>query len=150
MSSFDDWVLLVGGPPFLVALWILVALPVWSGRMDGYEHNWVAQMFVWDKGRDGFNAMLPAGIASLTLAYLGVLPHVIKPWYPEAWWGAAQVIGVVFIPAGLLGMLFAFTLLLFMRPRFLAPPHLRGRRGWIPAALHSRHSHREGSDHRPS
>jgi len=38
----------------------------------------------------------------------------------------------VFIPLLLLTMATSLCLLLFLRPRFLVPPHLRDKRGWIP------------------
>jgi hypothetical protein len=123
-------------PAFLVLGWLLVR-QVWRGRRDAYDGAPFVHALLGESGRHGFNAFVPAIFVSATILYAAVVLEVVYDVVGEA--GVAWHIAAGWAYLGsLLVVLVAFSLLLFMRPRFLAPPHLRGERGWATAAAESR------------
>jgi hypothetical protein len=123
-------------PVFLALGWLLVP-QVWRGRRDAYDDAPIVHAFMGEGGRHGFNAFIPAVFASATVLYAAVMLEVVYDVVVDeavaAWHAAA---GMAYL-GSLLIMLVAFNLLLFMRPRFLAPRHLRDERGWATAAADS-------------
>jgi hypothetical protein len=123
-------------PVFLALGWLLVP-QVWRGRRDAYDGAPFVHALIGEGGRHGFNAFVPAIFVSATVLYAAVMLEVVYDVVVDeavAAWHA--VAGVAYL-GSLLVMLIAVNLLLFMRPRFLAPRYLRGERGWATAAANS-------------
>lgn len=132
--SLEEKIAFFGVFPFFLALaWLLVP-QVWRGRRDAYEDAPFVHAFIGEGGRHGFNAFVPAVFVSATVLYVAVMLEVVYDVVVDesvaAWHAAA---GLAYL-GSLLVMLVALNLLLFMRPRFLVPRHLRGERGWAAAA----------------
>lgn len=94
-----------------------------------------------ETGSAGYQAsLLPNGVG-VALALLAILTAQV--WDPDTMPGGA-------IPLTLFVMWFvawviAAWLFLFMRPRILVPPRLRGQPGWIAAAWAARRERKAGS-----
>ncbi len=145
MLSGEEKVVFFGVfPLFLVLLGILVP-QVWRGRRDAYDAATLVHVVIGESGRSGFNAFLPVAYLSAVALYSAVMLEVVHDVVVDeavsAWHWAA---GFAFLGA-ILTMLVAFNVLLFLRPWFLVPPHLKGERGWIPGAFHERRERRRES-----
>jgi hypothetical protein len=112
---------------------------VWRDRVSTYDRMGWLNIPFGENARFGVDAATPtAGVVVCSgLALVGVLtaPEMmgVSFRWPQA---VIVVLGPVVTVSVLGGMLLGLSLLLFMFPRFLAPPDLRDQRGWIPEWLH--------------
>lgn len=118
-------------PALVVPLWIVV-VRVWRQGRDIYDQAGPVKWVTPESARHGYHAFLLPAVISMTLsgpvtaAYV-VWEHGGLQWLGEAFiWLYALCFGFLLV---------GFWLWAFMWPRFLVPPHLRGQRGWVLAAL---------------
>ncbi len=96
---------------------------------------------VGETGSAGYQASLLPNTVGFALALLTILTAQV--WDTDTMPGGA--IPVALGVMCLLAFALSAWLLLFMRPRILVPPKLRGQRGWIAAAWVARRERNAGS-----
>ena len=119
----------------LVALaalsWFLRFL-VWRRQRDVFEASGWVPVMLGDHARPGFNATMGFMASPFSVVAVASLADSFLPEGPlrEAmdWVGFTRLLG---------GFAFCGSILLFLRPRPLVPPHLRERRGWVREAIAS-------------
>jgi hypothetical protein len=127
-------ILWVVPPLVLGALWL--AVRVWRGKPtpgEGFSDSNV--WLLGDAARNGSRASFPAmalGFSSLMVGYL--IDDLVAA--PQGTWARRFVDGALLF--GLAMVLISFAVLLFMRPRFLVPPGLRDRHGYVVALSRAR------------
>lgn len=135
MTVKDVLMLAVVFPALVVPGWIVV-LRVWRQGRDIYDPAALVRWVTPDSARHGYHAFLLPALVSMTLS--GPVTAVYVVWESGGgprWLGDA----IVWLYALCFGLLLlGFWLWAFMWPRFLVPPHLRGQRGWVVAALRGR------------
>jgi hypothetical protein len=143
----------ITGTLVAVGLVLLPVLGVWvwtqvwrgGGRFSLYDRAGGFAVPFGENARYGFEAGLPAGltISGIGLAIGGVLA---TPEIADASWRWPELVTSTLIPVVIVcffsGWALGLSLLLFLLPRFLAPPHLRDKRGWIPEWLFQMTQHR--------
>jgi hypothetical protein len=92
-------------------------------------------------GMPGYKAFLGPASACFTAFWLGLILTKIHDSVSSApdWVG---VVGDWLLAAGIFLIFLSFWLWLFMRPRFLVPPHLRGQPGWVAGSWQQRRERR--------
>lgn len=139
--SVGDWVALgIVAPLILVGGWVQTAR-VWLRQAD------VSAGVTWFTGREsavGMHAFALPGMTGMSLVYLGVVGGLIagNAQSPSTLLLVEWIAGI-----GVLMLALGFWMWLFAWPRFLVPPHLRGKPGWAGAAWRSL---REARAQRPS
>ena len=93
---------------------------------------------VGENGRHGYDAATSLGWLAFGIVSLGAATFN----WPIEGTGLGELIRSAFIPTLLFSIALALSELLFLRPRFLVPPHLRDKRGWIPEWIHSMRNRR--------
>lgn len=116
----------------VVGVWFLIRS--WRDGFSVYDSGGIFTFILGKNARQGFDAGFPIGftIWGLGLALIGLLacPELmgISWMWPDP---VSALLGrlaqVLFFGGALIGL----SLLLFLFPRFLVPPHLRDERGWI-------------------
>jgi hypothetical protein len=106
----------------------------WRDQYSIYENGGIFSRIFGENARNGFDAGFPAfvTIAGLGLAMLSVpigldsmgVSGVVDSPLTAVLGRTCQVLLV-------LGLVTSWSLLLFMFPTSLVPPHLRGQRGWV-------------------
>jgi hypothetical protein len=114
------------GPLILVAVWVQT-FRVWRRGAD------VSAGIAWATGPasiPGYHASLLPSALLITVEWLGIILLELESGVASmpGWVGAVAswLMGV-----GLIFLVLAFWVWLFMRPRLLVPPHLRGQPGWV-------------------
>jgi hypothetical protein len=143
---------MIGG---IAAALVLCAIPVlglyvtklaWRDKVSAYDRlGWLSIPFG-ENARYGLDAAIPVPLLFMGsgLAILGVLAAPEMMGLSFRWPNVVVlVLGPIVTVSVLGGLLLAVTLLLFLFPRFLAAPHLRDKRGWIPEWLHQVGRNRE-------
>lgn len=138
MSTGDWMVLLLGVPPILLT-------GAWSSFRVWRQHEDVSQGARWavgDHGAPGYLSFLLPGTVAITLMWLALLSSEL--WDPDSQPGGA--IPVSLFAASMLSLAIGFWTWLFMWPRVLVPPSLRGQPGWIAGAWRARRARSEHVD----
>ncbi len=127
-----DWFLLVLGLPLTLVVGWVSSYRVWLRHADvGAGMEWVTG----ESGQAGYHAFILPATLSFTAAWLGIIAMETRDALevPPAWLNT-------FVNYSFLGsiglLLLGFWMWLFMWPRALVPPHLRGVH-----RLHDRQSH---------
>ena len=128
----EDIFWLIGCLAFVaVGLWVM--RHVWLNQYSPYETGAFMAAMVGDNGRAGYDASVSVGWVFTLFLALGASTFN----WPLEGTALAERIKEFIIPGLLLSMVFLLSVLLFLRPRFAVPPHLRDKRGWIPEWIHS-------------
>lgn len=136
MTAEDIIMLLVVFPAILIPGWIVV-LRIWRQGRDIYDQAGAVKWVTPESARHGYHAFLLPTLMSMTLS--GPATGVYVVWESggsRPLWVGDVILWVYGLCFGLLVL--AFWLWAFMWPRVLVPPHLRGERGWVVAALRGR------------
>lgn len=112
-------------------LWVMRR--VWRTEYSPYNHGGIMKTTVGDNGRHGYDAATAWAWLFFLIIGIGAVPFN----WPLEGTALAERIKDFVIPSLLLSMVFLLSMLLFLRPRFAVPPHLRDKRGWIPEWIHS-------------
>ncbi len=122
-----SWTLWIAPPLVLAALWL--AVRAWRGKPipgEGFSDSNV--WLLGNAARDGSRASFPAmalGFSSLTVGYfLDNLDAAPRGTLAGRFVDAVLLVGLAMV-------LVSFAVLMFMRPRFLVPPTLRDRHGYV-------------------
>lgn len=145
MRTADILVFLVVFPAMLIPGWALLVPRIWQGALDAYEGNWPAQMFLGRSSGGAYNGAMPTIVAALTLMYLGLLPDVMSPILPAEWRRGLTYVTVIMLSAMVIAVFLSLSVLLFMRPRHLVPPHLRQSGGILSRSSRNDHPRTRGS-----
>jgi hypothetical protein len=133
----EDFLILIVSLGFTgVGLW--GARQVWKSRVSPYETGSFLSTMVGENGRHGYDA-------AVSLAWVPILAFTIAASifnWPLEGTAIAETIRSLVVPSLLGSGLLLLLELLFLRPRFLVPPHLRDKRGWIPEWIHSMRNRR--------
>ena len=138
--SIGDWIAFgVVGPLILVGGWIQT-YRVWRHHAD------VSAGVTWVTGEAstaGLHSFALPGMTGMTLTLLGAIFDLA----PDGDVDPASMASFTawFMGIGLLLILLGFWMWLFAWPRFLVPPHLRGRPGWVGALWRQWHYDPEDS-----
>jgi hypothetical protein len=130
--------MLVGLIPLILTAGWVQTIRVWHRRAD------VSAGIMWATGpasAPGYHAfLLPAGLG-LTLEWLGIVLLKVKAGIASTpgWLGT---VALWLLGLGLIFMVLSFWVWLFMRPRLLVPPHLRGQPGWVAGVRRQRRAAR--------
>ena len=128
----EDALWFIGCMAFVAAgFWVMRR--VWRTEYSPYEYGGVMKTTVGDNGRYGYDAATSWGWLFFLILGIGAVPFN----WPLEGTALAERIKDFVIPSLLLSMVFLLSMLLFLRPRFAVPPHLRDKRGWIPEWIHS-------------
>lgn len=144
---------MIEGIAVVLVSWLFFALGMWawwsswSRGTSHYERGAIFSAAFGRNARYGYDAGLPV-IATLW----GAAMVLAAPLVAVELMGHFDELPVVLLRFGrwlvgllwVLGWLLGCTLLLFLWPKALAPPHLRNNRGWIPEWLHQRRIARGG------
>lgn len=129
-----DWVMIAGiGPAGIVGAWFTV-FRIWR------RHEDVSSGVTWATGEasaKGLNAFMLPGTIMVTILWLFAVVYVPGASQDRgpAWLGGVAT-GLASLAVGF--TLLAFWVWLFMRPKFLIPPHLRSQPGWLTAVWQAR------------
>lgn len=135
--STTDWLMLgFLGPALLFGAWVQI-YRLWRRQAD------ISTGITWATGEAsavGAQAFALPGVSGLTLTWLGIGIALV----PDGDLGVASVGSPAawLMGAGFLLLLLGFWMWLFAWPRFLVPPHLRGRPGWVKAVWREWRTHR--------
>lgn len=140
MSVGDFIAVALIGPAIVIGGLVLVVPSAWRGRRDFYERNIIAHVLIGRHGRDGFNASLPTVVVSASLLYVGVAALAARSVLPDIFNRVLTIVAAISVAAMMLGLLVTISIIAFMRPKFLAPPHLRERAGLIRSLLNNKGS----------
>ena len=133
----EDFLILIVSLGF-TGVGLLITKHVWESQLSPYKTGAFIAAMVGENGRHGYDAAVSLGWLVFGVMSLGA---AVFNW-PIAGTRLGELISSAFIPALLLSMALALSELLFLRPRFLVPPHLREKRGWIPEWIHSMRNRR--------
>jgi hypothetical protein len=135
-----------------VVSWLITALGVWvwwstwHHQLSPYETGGIFSAAFGRNARFGYDAGLP-----LFVTFLGASLCIASPLLAAETVGSydslppllVAIAGRTFQVLLATGTFFGTSLLLFLWPKIMAPPHLRGRRGWIPEWVHEVRTHRD-------
>lgn len=120
--------------PELIAVFIIGAIIIPGGAVQTWR-VWRHELDLssgvgWATGETGiagYHAFLLPGAIGFTLAYVGAF----LIWFKDPLPGWADLVGTSIGFGGFAFTMLGFWLWLFMWPRFLVPPHLRGESGLV-------------------
>jgi hypothetical protein len=90
-----------------------------------------------EEARAGFNASAPTALASTAPAFAGAAAFVLADDADGVVPRVIAVVGLALVTLGLSGIGLSLGIMVFMRPRRLVPPSLRGQRGYAAALSHA-------------
>lgn len=120
-----DWFLLVLGLPLMLLVGWVSSYRIWLRHADvGAGMEWVTG----ESGQAGYHAFILPATLSFTAAWLGIIAMEIRDAMelPPTWLNT--FVNYSFL-ASIVLLTLGFWLWLFMWPRVLVPPHLRGKPG---------------------
>ena len=113
---------------------------VWKSEESPYRIGTFMATMVGENGRYGYDATVSLSWIFFLILTIGAS---VFNW-PLEGTQIAEVIRSLVIPLLLFSIAVLLSVLFFLRPRFLVPPHLRDKRGWIPEWIHSMRNRRSG------
>lgn len=140
--GIQEWLVLTLGLPLMIAAGIYNTYGAWRTKRD------IRPAVSWAVGESGVSGMQAAQLPMTAFAAFGFIALVTaQTWDPDvAPWGA---IPVTFFALSMIAMVTGFWVWLFMRPKFLIPPHLRAHPGWVKAGWLARKLARRDDDYAP-
>jgi hypothetical protein len=125
---------------FFAIVGLIVTKHVWKNQYSPYRTGTFMAAMVGENGRHGYDAAV--SLAWVPVAVFCVAASIFN--WPLEGTAIAEIIRSLVVPSLLGSGLLLLSELLFLRPRFLVPPHLRDKRGWIPEWIHSMRNRRSG------
>lgn len=122
-----DW-LVIGFASFIV---VVGGRQVLRESRSGREFTIKGELIFGSAGRAGFQATIIPSLIGTFLLISGLVMLELKDS------GPIYIVGLIAIWGFLLSLVLVGSLFLFMRPRFLVLPILRGQPGWVVAAYRS-------------
>ena len=111
---------------------------VWKREESPYRIGTFMATMVGENGRYGYDATVSLSWIFFLILTIGAS---IFNW-PLEGTQIAEAIRSLVVPLLLFSIAVLLGVLLFLRPRFMVPPHLRDKRGWIPEWIHSMRNRR--------
>lgn len=110
---------------------IFAAYVVWIRQAEPYKWGGIFAAMVGDSGRFGYDASTGFAAVPLVSATVAVIVQTMEDHFRLERSGFWDGVVITAFWSMLAGFILMFSILLFMRPRFLVPPHLRGKPGWV-------------------
>lgn len=110
---------------------VVATYAVWVQRADPYKWGGIFAAIVGHSGRFGYSASTGFTSVPLVSATVAMMVRTLQDEFQGERTGFWNGVALTAFWLTLAGFVLMFSILLFMRPRFLVPPYLRGKPGWV-------------------